>query len=107
VDELNAAHKSKFGRPADVMTGSACASIQILAAAIEKVGTLDTVKIRDAISATDMMTVIGKVKFRPDGTLIDPCPAVVQWLDGNRRLVWPKEFRETPFVYPIPLWKDR
>jgi len=107
VDKLNAAHQSKFGRPADVMTGSAYASIQILVAAIEKAGTLDTTKIRDAISDTDMMTVIGKVKFRPDGTLIDPCPAVVQWLDGNRRLVWPKEFRETPFVYPIPLWKDR
>jgi branched-chain amino acid transport system substrate-binding protein len=107
VDKLNAAHQSKFGRPADVMTGSAYASIQILAAAIEKAGTLDTTKIRDAVSATDMMTVIGKVKFRPDGTLIDPCPAVVQWLGGSRKLVWPKEFRETSFVYPIPSWKDR
>jgi len=107
VDKLNAAHQSKFGRPADVMTGSAYASIQILAAAIEKAGTLDTTKIRDAISATDIMTVIGKVKFRPDGTFIDPCPAVVQWLDGNRRLVWPKEFRETLLVYPVPAWKER
>ena len=107
VDKLNAAFQSKFGRPADLMTGSAYASIQILAAAIEKAGTLDTTKIRDAISATDMMTVMGKVKFRPDGTLIDPCPAVVQWLAGNRKLVWPKEFRETPLVYPIPQWKDR
>jgi branched-chain amino acid transport system substrate-binding protein len=107
VDKLNAAFQSKFGRPADLMTGSAYASIQILAAAIEKAGTLDTTKIRDAISATNMMTVMGKVKFRPDGTLIDPCPAVVQWLAENRRLVWPKEFRETSFVYPIPPWKER
>jgi branched-chain amino acid transport system substrate-binding protein len=107
VDKLNAAFQSKFGRPADLMTGSAYASIQILAAAIEKAGTLDTTEIRDAISATNMMTVMGKVKFRPDGTLIDPCPAVVQWLAGNRRLVWPKEFRETSFVYPIPPWKER
>jgi branched-chain amino acid transport system substrate-binding protein len=107
VDKLNTAFQSKFGRPADLLTGSAYASIQILAAAIEKAGTLDTTKIRDAISATDMMTVMGKVKFRPNGTLIDPCPAVVQWLAGNRRLVWPKKFRETSFVYPIPSWKER
>ena len=107
VDKLNAAFQSKFGRPADILTGSAYASIQILAAAIEKAGTLDTTKIRDAIAATDMMTVMGKIKFRPNGTLIDPCPAVVQWLAAERRLVWPKEFRETPFVYPIPPWKDR
>jgi branched-chain amino acid transport system substrate-binding protein len=107
VDKLNASHQSKFGRPADVLTGPAYASIQILAAAIEKAGTLDTTNLRDAISATDMMTVMGKVKFRPDGTLIDPCPAVVQWIGGSQKLVWPKEFRETPFVYPIPTWKDR
>jgi hypothetical protein len=54
-----------------------------------------------------MMTVMGKIKFRPNGTLIDPCPAVVQWLGGNRKLVWPKEFRETPLIYPTPPWKDR
>jgi branched-chain amino acid transport system substrate-binding protein len=107
VDKLNAAFQSKFGRPADLMTGSTYASIQILAAAIEKAGTLDTTKIRDAIAATDMMTVMGKIKFRPNGTLIDPCPAVVQWLGADRKLVWPKEFRETPFVYPIPPWKER
>jgi len=107
ADKLNAAFQSKFGRPADILTGSAYASIQILAAAVEKAGTLDTTKIRDAISATDMMTVMGKIKFRPNGTLIDPCPAVVQWLAAERKLVWPKEFRETPLVYPIPPWKER
>jgi branched-chain amino acid transport system substrate-binding protein len=107
VDKLNAVHQSKFGRPADMQTGPGYASIQILAAAIEKAGTLDTAKIRDAIAATDMMTVAGKIKFRPNGTPIDPCPAVVQWLAGSQKLVWPKEFRETPLVYPIPPWKER
>jgi branched-chain amino acid transport system substrate-binding protein len=107
VDKLNAAHQAKFGRPGDVMTGSAYASIQIITAAIEKAGTLDPTKIRDAIAATDMMTVIGKVKFRANGTLIDPCPVVVQWLGGSQKLVSPKEFRETSFAYPIPAWKER
>jgi len=107
VDKLNAVHQSKFGRPADMQTGPGYASIQILAAAIEKAGTLDTAKIRDAIAATDMMTVAGNIKFRPNGTTIAPCPAVVQWLAGSQKLVWPKEFRETSLVYPIPPWKDR
>jgi len=107
VDKLNAAYQAKFGRPADAVTGPAYASIQVLAAAIEKAGTLDTTKIRDAIAATDMMTVMGKVKFRPNGTPIDPCPATYQWLRGSQKLIWPKEFRETTFVYPIPPWKER
>ena len=107
VDKLNAAYQAKLGRPADIEVGSAYASIQILASAIEKAGTLDPTKIRDAIAATDMMTVIGKIKFRPDGTVIDPCPAVAQWLGGSQKLVWPKDFRETTLVYPIPQWKER
>jgi branched-chain amino acid transport system substrate-binding protein len=107
VDQLNATHQAKFGRPADVLTGPAYASIQVLSAAIEKAGSLDPTKIRDAIAATDMMTVQGNIKFRPDGTLVDPCPAVVQWLGGSQKLVWPREYRETSFAYPIPAWKDR
>lgn len=107
VDKLNAEYNAKYGRPADSQTGPAYASIQILAAAIEKAGTLDTTKIRDAIAATDMMTLVGKVKFRPDGTAIDPCPVSIQWLAGSQKLVWPKEFRETPFIYPMPGWNER
>ncbi len=107
VDKINAAHQAKFGRPADLLVGSAYASIQIVASAIEKAGTLDTTKIRDAIAATDMMTVIGRVRFRPNGTLIDPVPVIIQWLGGVQKIVWPKEFREANFVYPIPPWKDR
>ncbi len=38
VDKLNAAHQAKFGRPGDLITGSAYASIQIIAAAVERQG---------------------------------------------------------------------
>jgi branched-chain amino acid transport system substrate-binding protein len=107
VDKLNAAYQSKFNRPADMQTGPAYASIQVLAAAIEKSGTLDTAKIRDAISSTDMMTTVGQVKFRPNGTVVDPCPAVIQWQSGSQKLVWPKEFKEASFIYPMPAWKER
>jgi branched-chain amino acid transport system substrate-binding protein len=107
VSQLNSAHQSKFGRPADIQTGPAYASIQILASAIEKAGTLDTTKIRDAVAASDLMTVTGRIRFYPNGTLIDPCPGIVQWQSGAQKLVWPKEFAEVPLAYPIPPWKDR
>ena len=68
VKELNDAHQKKFGRPADPIVGPAYACVQILAAAITRAGGADREKIRDAIAATDMNTVIGPVKFRPDGT---------------------------------------
>ena len=59
------------------------------------------------VTTIDTMTVIGKIKFRPDGTVIDPCPAIVQWLQGEQKLVWPANVRKVPFVYPIPPWNER
>src|SRR5207245_7217094 len=68
VKELNEAHEKKIGRPADPIAGPAYACVQILANAIARAGSLDRDRIRDAIAATDMTTVIGPVKFRADGT---------------------------------------
>lgn len=102
VAELNAAHRAKFNRPADVMTGPAYASIQIIADAVTRAGTLQREKIRDAIQATDMMTVVGLVKFRPDGTAIDPVAPVSQWQSGKQETVWPEKFKTKPLLYPIP-----
>jgi len=73
VKELNAAHQRRFGRPADPIAGPAYACVQLLAGAITRAGTLDRDKIRDALAAADMTTVLGRVRFRPDGTgIIQP-----------------------------------
>jgi branched-chain amino acid transport system substrate-binding protein len=106
VPELNDAHQKKIGRPADPITGPAYACVQILAAAIAKAGSLDRDKIRDAIAATDATTVIGPVKFRPDGTGIVNA-VFLQWLDGKQELVWPKDAATKPLVYPAPPFAKR
>lgn len=106
VKELNDKHQAKFGRPADVMVGPAYACIQILANAIEKAGSLDREKIRDAIAATDVTTVVGPVTFRADGTGVVAGP-ILQWQKGKVELVWPKEFATAPLVYPAPQWSER
>lgn len=106
VKELNEKHQRAFGRPADVITGPAYANIQILADAIARAGTLDRTKIRDAIAATQMMTVMGPVRFRPDGTGVVPV-VILQWQNGRQELVWPKEFATAPLQYPAPPWDRR
>jgi branched-chain amino acid transport system substrate-binding protein len=106
VRELNEAHQKKYGRPADPVTGPAYACVQILANAIGRAGSLDHDKVRDAIAATDMTTVIGPVKFRPDGTGIVQS-VLVQWLNGKHELVWPKESASAAFVYPAPPFAKR
>jgi branched-chain amino acid transport system substrate-binding protein len=106
VKELNDAHAQKIGRPADPIAGPAYACVQILANAITRAGSLDREKIRDALAATDMTTVIGPVKFRPDGTGIVQA-VFVQWLNGKQELVWPKESATAVLVYPAPPFSKR
>src|SRR6266436_7772195 len=101
VKELNDAHQKKFGRPADPLVGPAYACVEILAAAVTRAGFPDREKVRDAIAATNMNTVIGRVKFRPDGTGIVP-QALLQWQNGKQELVWPKEAATAPLAFPAP-----
>jgi len=106
VNELNEAHTKKIGRPADPIAGPAYACVQILASAVARAGSADREKLRDAIAATDMTTVIGPVKFRPDGTGIVQS-VFLQWLNGKQELVWPKESATAPLAYPAPPFAKR
>jgi branched-chain amino acid transport system substrate-binding protein len=106
VDALNKKYEAEFKRPADLLTGPAYACVQILAAAIEKAGTLDRDKIRDAIAATTMTTVVGPVTFRADGTgvVLDP---LIQWQSGKLELVWPAAHATSKLLYPAPAFDKR
>src|SRR3989454_704905 len=106
VKELNDAHEKKYGRATDPISGPSYACVQIAAAAGAKTGSLDHAKVRDAIPPTDMTTVIGPVKFRPDGTGIVQ-QAFLQWQNGKQELVWPKEFATAPLAYPAPPFAKR
>ncbi len=106
INELNESHMKKFNRPADVMVGPAYACVQALANAITKAGTLDRAKIRDAIAGVNIMTVIGPLKFRPDGTGVVVYFGV-QWQKGKQEVVFPKEYATAPLVFPAPKWLER
>jgi branched-chain amino acid transport system substrate-binding protein len=107
VADLNAKYQAEFNEPAECYAGPSYASIQIVADAIERAGTLDREKVRDAIAATNMMTVRGQIQFREDGTLIDPVPAITQWQKGVSQLIWPADFKTQSLIYPTPGWKQR
>ena len=106
VKEFNEAHLKRFGRPADPLAGPAYACVQILASAVTRAGALEREKLRDAIAATDMTSVIGPVKFRPDGTGVVQM-LFLQWINGSQELVWPKESATAPLAYPAPPFSKR
>jgi branched-chain amino acid transport system substrate-binding protein len=106
VAELNEAHQKLFNRPSDPLVGPSYACLQIIADALARAKTLDRDKLRAAIAATKMTTVVGPVQFRSDGTG-EVKVFVQQWLKGKQELVWPKDFATAPFGYPAPPFSQR
>jgi branched-chain amino acid transport system substrate-binding protein len=106
VQELNAKHQQRFGRPADVLVGPAYACVQIMANALERAGKADPAAIRDAMAATNTATVVGPVRFRPDGTGMVRT-VIVQWQGGKQELVWPKDLGAKSLLFPTPPWRGR
>jgi branched-chain amino acid transport system substrate-binding protein len=76
--------------------------------AIEKAGTIEPTKVRDALAALDMMTFYGRIKFDSRGVNIYKPMAVEQYQpDGNKYTVWPPDVAEKSFLYPMPPWDKR
>jgi branched-chain amino acid transport system substrate-binding protein len=102
VKELNAEYKAKFGTETHIVVGNAYASIQVAAAAIEKAGTLNRTKIRDAIASIDVPTVFGRIRFNKKCRRINAPLVVTQWQKGKMEMVWPDDMKSKAMIYPIP-----
>jgi branched-chain amino acid transport system substrate-binding protein len=113
-DYMIAKFKEKTGKGPDLVAGNAYCSGQILVAAIEKAGTLDKTAIRDAVKATDMMTVSGPIKFSDVGHSDPKVLVIAQWFGGDRKIVYtnafgktfPKDVPVTPLKW-MPKWSER
>jgi branched-chain amino acid transport system substrate-binding protein len=87
--------------------GCGWSAAQILVDAITRAGSLDKKKIRDAMAATNMMTVTGPVKFKPNGPMEIQYMPISQYQNGVETLVFPDNLKEKNPVYPAPAWKQR
>jgi branched-chain amino acid transport system substrate-binding protein len=85
----------------DIQSGHGAApsydTVYVLVNAIEKAGTLDPDKVAKALEETDMVGVVGRIKFDKGHQLIfgnDPktaaCGALFQWQKGKMAVVWPE-----------------
>lgn len=106
VQAINARHLAEFGIPTLPQVGNAYSVIQVVADAIERAGSLERERVRDAIAATHLDTVVGQVVFNEDGTSSVANP-LVQIISGSQQLIWPAEFATAELVYPAPAFGDR
>lgn len=101
--EFTKIFKNKYGYDPDYHNASGIAVLVILKDAIERAGTLDPQKVRDAIAQTSLNTIYGHVQFSPNGQ-IKGTSVALQIQNGQIYQVFPGQIKP---IYPIPCWNER
>jgi branched-chain amino acid transport system substrate-binding protein len=96
--------KTTFEYDPDYHNASGMVDVLVFKDAIERAGSLDREKVRDAIAATDLDTLYGKVQFLESGQ-IKGSSVVLQIIEGEIYQVFPSMGKEA--IYPIPAWDKR
>jgi branched-chain amino acid transport system substrate-binding protein len=98
--------QERFGYEADYHVASGAADVLAYKFAIEKAGSLDAKKVRDALVALDAETMYGRVKFESTGQ-IAMGQVVVQIQEGKLVPVFAAGKALAKPVYPAPKWSMR
>jgi len=93
--------KSQKKEPDRWASGACWASLEILTAAVAKVG-LDRKAIRDYVAGNEHATILGKIKFAGSENVGTP-GTVSQWQKGEFEVVWPKSNATAPLIAK-PAW---
>jgi branched-chain amino acid transport system substrate-binding protein len=75
--------------------------------AIERAGSLDREKVRDALARTDLTTFYGPIKFDATGKNVAKSMVLYQVQNGDYKMVAPSQWAEAKLVYPLPEWDKR
>lgn len=98
--EYAAAIKKKFGHRPDYHDAEASAGCLAMVLAVEKAGSTDPDKVRDAMAALDTESFFGKIKFNDKGMNVYKPMVVVQVQNGEPVTVWPKSAADGKFTWP-------
>jgi len=94
-----------YGTPPGYHGAEAYAAMQVIAAALKNASALSPRGVRDALAATDLMTILGPARFisYAQKSQQNKLPMLlVQWIDGKQEIIWPKQLANKKAVYPEP-----
>ena len=110
--DLNERFAKKYGQPMDGIAAMCYISTWILQDALERSGSADRQKLRDALAKTDInsgpasMVATSHISFDDYGQNAFT-NLVTQIIDGKQRTVWPSGAAARSVVFPVPKWKER
>ena len=100
--EYDALFKSEFPtyKTVPYQSAQATAAVMVWKDALERANSFDIQKVRDAISATDMRTFYGPIKFSEAGNNIAKPMVLRQIQEGTYNVVAPSEWASHPVNFP-------
>ena len=94
-----------YGEEPSWVAGIGYAGAQAMLEAIQLAGTNERDKVQQAFQSKTIKTVIGDLKFRPDGTSEGSALVCPQMQKGIPEVVFPKPFMTKPVIFPHPAYK--
>jgi branched-chain amino acid transport system substrate-binding protein len=105
--EYAKAFQAKYGELPEYHNAESTAACLAFQYAMQKAGSLDTEKVRDALAALDVMTFYGQLKFDNRGLNVYKPMVVNQIQKGELVTVWPSGVANAKPMYPEPPWSTR
>jgi branched-chain amino acid transport system substrate-binding protein len=96
----------KYKEPVTYFSAAGFVSGELMQLALEKAGSLEQNKLRDALRAMDIETFFGKFKFDAAGRNIAGRMGVIQVQNGKQVLIDPPR-PGVKLIYPVPPWNER
>lgn len=85
--------RKRMNQEPDYVHASSAATLITIQRAIEKAGTLDKAKVRDALAALDIKTFFGPINFREDGMNSPRFLPLIQIQDGKPVVLFPNDLK--------------
>ena len=105
---FKASYRAEFNRDPDYHSASNYSSLDVLAAALRRAGSLDREKLRDAIASLQVKTLIGNWRVDPrTGIQLGYTSYILQWQRGKQVIVYPGNVAHGKPVVPFPAWSSR
>jgi branched-chain amino acid transport system substrate-binding protein len=98
----NSLYKTEYGHQPAYQSAESTASGLAFQYAIEKAGSIDPQKVRDALANLDIMTFYGQIRFDSTGANTYKPMATIQIQDGGLATVYPSNIANAQLVYPTP-----
>ena len=96
---------ARYRTPPEHYGAEAYAAITVIADALKRSKGTTSANVRNALAKTNLKTVLGPAKFMSynNKSRQNKLPAfLIQWLNGQAEIVWPKQLATQKYVYPTP-----